>query len=622
MSNRISEFDLWKPGYGGSIVSILIAGTTGLAAVYEDIDLTIPAANPQTLLSMISEGGVRYGKFAKPLYTDQSYYTSIDGIENTGIVRSSISSLKDEDASKATVIPKSSTYAVTLQDLAARQVNVANFGTFVEGTGGVAADNTQTLSLAVASLLEGGFVNIPAGLYKLNNLELPENVVLRGQGDDATILQSILGAESFTLVGDGAGFADLTLDGNSLLSNSVAVRDENINRITFDNVKIKRFETGIYLSGGNDHTWNNFSIENTVNAAKIYGEDAVLQDVLWIGGKISVATTVGLSLSYENNICQNIILIGVSFDNCTNNSFLINGAQNVQFIGCSWDGNTKIGKIQDDTDLLTPATSKNNDVISVQFIGGRMKGGSFEATNTCENVVLKNVTLETVEFKMTTPLDNFIVLQDCYENTGVTITGEAAKLLRSTTSLDGSSFGLTTTASATKAWGLQLAPGQQAYLEAKVIGKGRNGLHLAIYHIGCGVYRPGSTLAYDTQTANFTAGATLTGQSSGAKARIQFDSDSGTTGTLTLTDILGSFLDNEIITDDSGTPGSAMVNGTLTSQNATLDAIGNVNLRAVFESNAAFLAAFVANGTEIELQVTGAAASTIEWTVNVDVVST
>ena len=71
------------------------------------------------------------------------------------------------------------------------------------------------------------------------------------------------------------------------------------------------------------------------------------------------------------------------------------------------------------------------------------------------------------------------------------------------------------------------------------------------------------TLAYDAQTANFTAGLKVTGGTSGATGFIVSDSDSGTTGTLTLQQVIGTFQDNEAITD-SGT-GAAVVNGILTS---------------------------------------------------------
>lgn len=622
MANRIYEFDLWRPGYGGAVVSIYLAGTTNLASVFTDEALSVAAPNPQTLSSMAAPDGTRFGKFSAPLYIGASYELSIDGIENTGVVRPSFSSLSAEDASAATVIAAGSSYALALSAIAAQEVNVANFGVFVEGSGGVAATNTATMELAIAAVSSGGYVNVPSGLYKVNDFDVPEGVVIRGQGIDATTLESILGAESFTIVGNDAGFSNITLDGNSLSSGSIGIKSENRDRVVFQSVKIKRFETGMYFYGGSKFVWFDLSIENTVTAANLFGEDNVLKDVTWYGGLVSVATTLGINMSYEDEICHNITFIGVGFEDCTDYSSQVNGAQNISFINCWWENNTKIINILDDTAVLTPATEADNDVINVQFNGGRMDAGDFTATGVCQNVILRNMKIKDVDFQMTTPILNFIVLENCFEESGVTITGETAKLLRATSSQNGSSFGITTAATATKAWGLDLKPGQQAYLEAKVIAKGRNVVESAMYHIGCGVLRPGSTLNYDTQTSNFTNGAIVTGASSGATARIQDDSDSGTTGTLTLTDISGEFIDNEIIDDDDGTPGSAQVNGVLTHVDSELDTTGNIDLRTLYETTVGFAAAFVVNGSEIELQVTGAASMTLEWTVHVDVVST
>lgn len=621
MTKRIAEFDLWRPGYGGAVVSILVAGTSTLASVFYDEGLTQAAPNPQTLEAMAQEGGIRYGKFSAPLYIGQSYQLNINGIEDTGIVRPAFSSLDNENASNALVTVEGSAYPVKLSEITGRQVNVSNFGPFVEGSGGVAATNTATMELAIAALADGGYVNIPTGLYKVNDFDIPENVVIRGQGIDATILQSVIGAESFTIVGQNAGFKDITLDGNSLSTDSVGVKSEGHDGVIFENVKITRFETGMYLYGGSGFSWYNLSIINVETAAKLFGEDVVFEDLVWVGGIVSTATTVGVFMSYEDQICQNITFIGVGFEACTEPAVSINGAQNIRFVGCWWYNNTKAVKIMDDTDVLTPATRQQNDTIIVQFEGGRMDGGSFEARDTAQNVVLSNMTLRNLTLIMTTPIENFVVLENCYES-GVTISGEAGKLIRSTTSQNGAAFGVTTTNVATKAWAIPLRPGQQVYLEAKVIGKGRNVAQRSIYHMSVGAFRPGSTLNYDTQTANFTTGAILTGQSSGATARIQADSDSGTTGTLTLTDIRGEFLDNEIITDNNGTPGSATANGTLSHQSASLDTVGVVNLRSVYETNANWAATFAANGPDIELRVTGDTSQTVEWTVHVDVVST
>lgn len=629
MSKRIAEFDLWQPGYGGAVVSVYIAGTTTLASLYTDEDLSVAADNPQTLGSKSAPDGTSYGKFDAPLYTGSSYYLSIDGIENTGIVRPGLSDLSGEDASAATVRATGSSYDVTLAAFAARTVNVANFGSFVAGAGGVAATNTTTMNLAIAALTNGGEVLVPAGTYNINAFNVPQGVVIRGIGREATTLKSVLGTVSFTLTGNRAGFRDITLDGSSLSSGSIAVKAVGKNEIVFNSVMIRRFETGLHFRGGKGHVWTDLSIENTVTGAKLHGDSdagdsaggADFADLVWTGGLVSVATTKGLSLSYEDRVCHNLTFCGVGFEDCTGIAIDINGAQSLEFIGCWLDGNTTDVFSQDDTAPLTPSTEQDNDVIDVRFIGGRINGGKFEVTGTNQDFVLQNVKLENVDFTLTTPLTNFLILQDCFEDADVTIGGESTKLLRYVTSNNGASFGVTTTNSATKAWSIALEPGQMAYLEGKVIGRGRNVAQRAVYHIASGVYRPGSTLAYDTQTANFTAGATLTGASSGATARIQADSDSGTTGTLTLIDISGDFIDNEIITDDNGTPGSATVNGTLSHQNASLDTVGSTAQRTAYETNANWAAAFVANGTEIELRVTGDTSQTVEWTVHVDVVT-
>jgi hypothetical protein len=71
---------------------------------------------------------------------------------------------------------------------------------------------------------------------------------------------------------------------------------------------------------------------------------------------------------------------------------------------------------------------------------------------------------------------------------------------------------------------------------------------------------PQWTLNYDAETAAFTVGQTLTGGTSGATATIDAINTVGTTGTLTLSALVGSFQNNEIITD--ALTGSATANGT------------------------------------------------------------
>lgn len=74
------------------------------------------------------------------------------------------------------------------------------------------------------------------------------------------------------------------------------------------------------------------------------------------------------------------------------------------------------------------------------------------------------------------------------------------------------------------------------------------------------------TIAYGTQTANFTAGLKVTGGTSAATGYIVSDSDAGTTGVLTLANITGTFQTAETITDSGS--GSATTTGILTSVTA------------------------------------------------------
>jgi hypothetical protein len=75
------------------------------------------------------------------------------------------------------------------------------------------------------------------------------------------------------------------------------------------------------------------------------------------------------------------------------------------------------------------------------------------------------------------------------------------------------------------------------------------------------------TLAYKTQTVNFTVGLVVTGGTSGATATIIADSDSGATGTLTLDNINGVFQADEALTD-SGT-GAAVVTSAVNYSNTS-----------------------------------------------------
>lgn len=88
-----------------------------------------------------------------------------------------------------------------------------------------------------------------------------------------------------------------------------------------------------------------------------------------------------------------------------------------------------------------------------------------------------------------------------------------------------------------------------------------NGAYFFTCNGGDKIGRISRTIDYKTQTANFTIGLLITGGTSGATAIVLEDSDAGTTGTLTLSEINGVFVDGEALTDSS--TGAAVVDGIL-----------------------------------------------------------
>ena len=620
---RIEEFDTWRPGYAGATVTVLLAGTSTPASIYTDENLTVAASNPQTLQSR-TVGGVNYGKFSQPLYVGVAFELQVDGADRTGVVRVPLTTLAGQDASKATVIAAGGTETIEIEDVVARTVDVRDYGEFrpVSDPLAASATNNATLEAAIgaAAANGGGYVELPAGTFAVTTFTLSAGVMLRGRGRTVTFLQSQSGANVATLNGDDCGFVDLTLDGVSLVSGSVGVYLKGNDRVTFIRAEVKRFRTGIHCKGHLASGWQDLFITNCGTGAKLHGDtDAgggggggAFRDNLWVGGKVSQCSAKGLDLSYEDQEAGNNSFRFVGFEDNTGTAVAINGARNTEMPGCWWSGNTVDLTVQDDddTDVL------DNTVIGLRIEGGRMSGGTVTFSGTCQDVVFDRVAFSDVDFTLTLPINN-ILWRDCTEDAAVTIAGDGTRIVRQTTTVNGASSGITTDATATKAWSVELAPGQIAYAVGRVLGNQRNGVGRAAYHIAVGAYRPGSTLAYEAQTANFTVGDILTGGTSGATARITADSDSGTTGTLTLRDIVGAFEDGETITDGSG--GSADANGTLVEQNVSLDTVGVTSLRTAYETDAAWNAVFVANVGELELRVTGAASKTIEWLADVEV---
>jgi hypothetical protein len=609
-------------------VAVYLAGTTTLASVYSDEALSVTAANPQTLLSMTSNG-VSYGKFAVPIYTGAAYELVINSTDETGVMRQPLTTLVAQDASLATVMAAGGSEDVAIEDIVARVVYVTDYGEFLPTTNPSASSSTNAATLAsaigVVSSNGGGEIVLPAGTFAFTSMSIPTGVLVKGQGRAVTVLQSILGSKVVTYAGDRAGLESLTIDGVSLVASSIGVYALAKNETRFADVLIKNFATGLKFQGGQRSDWEDLYIDNCVNGALLYGDDDTSDTGLgddfkyngWDGGMVSNCTTTGILLKYIDRACWHNTIEDVGFVDNTGIALQIFGARWTDLKDDCWfSGNTTDIDMRDGTD--TTLSSENT------VVGFRMDGGAISSdmnfTGKCQDVMFDHVEFSAGTVTLTT-VSNAIISVDALEGLTFSIAGnDATQWLRTRTSTGDwpTSYGLTTDATVTEAWSYDLAPGERVIVTANVIANGRNVIDYAVYSICQGAHRPGSTLAYDGQTVNFTKGDILTGATSGATGIITADSDSGATGTLTLRSIEGEFVDDETITDESG--GTALANGVLSHQNAAL--LGSItHLITAIESDAAWACIFGVTAAKVRVLVTGAAVKEVEWSCSVQVAS-
>ncbi len=609
------EYEFLVPGAGSATVYAYLPGTTTLASLYEDEDLTVSAANPQTLTST-TIGDVVYGKLSAPVYVGVAIEIYVAGTRS-GVLRPPLTSLDEEDASAATVLPENGTEAHPLEEHLARVIYAHDYGDITTDP----TTNTATINAAIGVVAArgGGDVWLQPGVIQVNQLTLPLAVRLVGYGRGVTTLQSQANGNVITLADSRAGLANLTLDGVNLVAGSVGVYSKGQDETRLSDVEIKRFETGMRFRGARRSDWSNLYIVNCVSGALLQGDTDPLggadgdefRDNQWLGGRVMQCTSIGVDLSFENTYCWHATFEDIGFEQNSGIALRINGARYTKLTSCWFENNTTNLSVLDDTDA---SLATQNTVIGFEMDGGNMNGGAVALRDTLADMRFDGVNFRDVDFAYTVPKNNVVFL-NCTEDANCTITGVGTAQTRWRQTAQGSSSGITTDGTVTTAWRSgEIPAGEVVFYEAIVLGNQRNGTNTGEYYIATSAKRPGFTLAYDNQTANFTVGATLTGATSGATARITADSDSGTTGTLTIRSIIGAFIDNEVITDSSG--GAALANGTQAAVAATL--LGAVTaMRTAREDVAGWDATFVANGGEVEVRVTGAASTTIDWLVQV-----
>lgn len=619
-SQRVHEFDVWRPNYGGAEVTVLIAGTTTPASCFSDPALTVGLSNPITLLSTTDANGIEYGKFQTPVYVGVPYQLVIDDADTTGIERLPLYDLAGVDASTATVQSARGSADVALSTWLDTPIRSQAFGTL----GAVSATNTSIIAAAVAAAAAqgGGSVMLPAGNYPFTTLTLPQGVILKGEGRLATTLRSVEAQTVITLGGDYAGLEDLTLDGVSLIAGSNGLAGVGIDGVTIRRVTIKRFDRGMFFKGGAQHRYEALTVSGCNKGAELRGDNDAggsglggpMIDTFWLGGIVELNTAFGLILSYEDAGCVGSLIQAVQFTQNVGPALDINGARQTRLLGCRWTNNIKNMDVRDDSDTSQAAF---NTVKQLHVTDAAMLGGEVKIDGTAEDVQFRGVDFSDVDFNLNIP-QRPIALIDCTEDSLVTSTGATEKLSRRTLSNPGEFPGVTTDATATTAWSRSLEPGEIVRMRVRALANQRNGQDFGSYELVATASRPGATISYDTAPVAPVVGTIVTGAVSGATARIIAVSHAGTTGTLTLRSISGVFQVSETCNTSDGK--TLRVTVGLSSPASTVNATDNVGTQHESAGATAWAIAVNATGSLVRVQVTGEAAKIIEWLVMVDLV--
>lgn len=619
---RIRDFDLWRAGYAGAIVTVYEAGTTTPATLYAEPTMATLLNNPQTLQTRQDTNGQTYGKFAVPVYVAVAYTLSIDTGERGGVERPPITALDGADVSLALVTGTRGQEARTLASVVDWSIWAQAFGDLSDAVGAAVCTATLQAAIGAAAAQGGGLVRIPAGNFPFTTLTLPEGVVLAGEGASATTLRSTITAAVITIGGDGAGITDLTLDGVNVNTGSVGVYAINKVGMRFENCLVRRFATGLRVLGAEACRWRNFSISECSVAGDLRGDldaatsglGAPFRNIEWNGGAIAFNVLKGLHFRAVDALCENIRLAGLEFEGNLADALILEGVRDLRSEGC-WFANGLRGlHVLDNITTPLPAinTSARIDVIGGYF-DGAATGMEIKYEGECVNITLRRVRQTNISHNLVSP-QNAITRIDCIQDALTTITGLKTYLLSQDTDHGGTLSGVTTGAVDVVAWSEAVPPGKTWLVTAKVTARQRNGTGRGRWWVAAGVDRPCATLAYINLTGTFTVAAILTGATSGASARI----NANAAGTLTISDITGTFQNGETITDGAAT---ATASGTISTSNAALDSGGSVDVIAPVDSlSGTATDVFVSvSGPSAQVTVRGDTALTIDWVVEIDV---
>jgi hypothetical protein len=606
----VEPFDIWQPDYGGARVYVYRAGTTVLADVYTDLQMTEVAANPQILLDRVGDDGTRYGKFNDPLYTPHAYYLDIDAVDQTGVHQIPLYRLDGADGDLLLATAQGGNQALPLESHFGKRIDAIDYGEINASP----TTNTTTLTAAIgaAGAQNGGYVMLPPGTIEITQISLPAGVILCGHGIGATVLVSAVAAAVVTLTGDRAGIEDLTLDGVNVVPNSVGLLSEDVDDIYLARCEVKRFEKNVHVKGGQRGFFTQVVCSGATYGVHLAGDGAEVRDFRWIGGRITTCSEIGLWLEYVDEPVWHNVFQDLACAEGTDDAIRLTGALFTRFYNVSIRDYDDAIVIEDDS----PA-GVNNETLNVHFQGGYIDSCNVRFDGSCQDVQFEDMGFSDVDFVVATTTQNQITLIDCLEDSLVTISGDGTKIQRWRVNDDGAVAGTTSDDVSTKAMAFGLEPGEVMTVEVITTANQVDGEGYGQWHFTHGARRDTSDLAFDGGTVAITVGLTITGGTSGATAYVTAVTGTTASGTLSLRAISGTFLDNEAIQVNGST--RAFVNGSITHNNVSTS--GSIvthysNLSAMTGATNTI----VAVSNEAQIQVKGVLGRTFEWKVRSRVV--
>ena len=625
----IKEFDLWQPGYDGATVTCVYAGTFTPQPLFYDLDATMPAPNPQTLLSL-DDGGTGYGRFALPVYALEDYALKVSSGGGEAITRVPLTSLAGVDASQATAAAPDAGFARRIADRASYTIEVLDFGDITDS----AEANTNLVNAAIgrAAALGGGIVKLPAAAFDIRALTpLPSNVRLRGHGIRATVMRAAVEDDIVTLTGRHAGLEELTLDGVIVPESSTGIRLGPRVRAAEDlptfseaivsRVEVRRFERGIAASyGAQGSVVSGCVVSENSTGVELHAEDGAVQDVHFVETLFSLNAAAGCLLKAgRSHAVRAIHFLECRF--ADGRKLLdIEGAGSTLVNACSFRGGEEAGAAG--LENLSVADSDNEDsglVEGLLFDVCTFEAMRIRIAGRASNVRFDNTRFTGTVWELYAP-DNNILLKDCLESGSDRIeSAGAANLVRLDASLtDVVAHGVSIGTDPVTAWSYSLAPGEVVFLEASAVGRQTNGTAVAAYDLARGLYLEGATLAYDAGAVEFEVGALLVNKTRTGSARITAKTGTVAAGTLTLAELAGEFRNNDTVGSplaDGTVPAAALVNGELSyaTQVTLLDKKSGAYSKETDSSWGGL--DFVVNGQAVDVQVAGAGDHRVAWAV-------